>query len=205
MKKKDDRTPVVVDGQNIAFSHGEFLNKKNDEEGRFFSYQGLIDLAYILDRNYYKPVIFLPEFTRISAVMEKGMKHCDNPAKVKKEFKALAKKREIQFLKCKHDEDDYLMMDYAYQNQCVIISNDKNFEEHLKEDLNEEEQKDWKKWLKVNVKQYHYAKGFFEPNDYWLEYNDINVDYTETDFEDDIILLDSDVDYMFTSNMSNFY
>ena len=70
-KKKDYRIPVAVDGQNIAFSHGEFINKQNKKKKRFFSYKGLIDLAKALNKNDFRPVIFLPNYWIIAKIMEK--------------------------------------------------------------------------------------------------------------------------------------
>jgi hypothetical protein len=43
-KKKDYRTPVAVDGQNVAFSHGEFINKQNFKTDDIVSITGILEL-----------------------------------------------------------------------------------------------------------------------------------------------------------------
>ena len=199
MTKKDYLEKVAVDGQNVAYTHGEFILKKKGKKGKFFSFQGLIDLVKILKSLHYKPLIFLPEFTRVSKFMQKNLINYENPEQVKKDFKLLAKNREILFLKCNHDKDDYPIMEYAYKEKCVIISNDQKFSEHLSDELTDKEREDWEKWLFLNVKDYDYNEGHFVPWDYRLEYSDITVDYNASDI-DDIILLDSDVDMMFSGS-----
>jgi len=202
-KKKDYRTPVAVDGQNVAFSHGEFINKQNKRKERFFSYQGLIDLAQALNKNDFRPVIFLPNYWIIAKIMEKNMQNVENPLTLKREIKKLLRKKEIRFLKCKWDADDPLIMKYAYDNKCGIISNDTNFLEHT-ENYPEEEKLKWKEWLFHNVHQYDYEDGYFKPWNRDLIYHDIEVDYDDI-YHEDYILLDGDVDVMFRGDMSNFY
>ncbi len=135
--------------------------------------------------------------------MEKNMQNVENPSTLKKEIRTLLRKKEIRFLKCKWDDDDPLIMEYAYENKCVIISNDTNFLEHT-ENYPEEEKLKWKKWLDLNVKQFDYDKGYFKPWESDLEYFDIEVDYTAFYHEDNIIL-DEEIDIMFTGHMDSFY
>ena len=117
--------------------------------------------------------------------------------------KKLVKKGEVRLLKCKHDEDDLLILKYAYDKKYGIISNDQKFFTHI-DNISDEEKNKWKEWLFHNVHQYDYEDGYFKPWNRDLIYHDIEVDYDDI-YHEDYILLDGDIDVMFRGDMSNFY
>ena len=139
---------VVIDGQNIAFAHGW---------GKF-SYDSLRIVAEFLYRRRYKPVIVLPSFW----LKERYRSKDDN--KVIERLKAYGIFLSVK-TKNSNKVDDLFILNYAFDNNACVLTNDKFRDklEKLSENENTEEYALWDQWLSLNRIGFSFSGDVFCP------------------------------------------
>jgi hypothetical protein len=145
---------VVIDGQNLAFAHGRERNEK-----AVFSYDSLEIITEFLYKRRYKPVIVLPSFWL------KGRhqtKYDNNKIIGKLEGYGI-----FLSVKAKNSNkvDDLFILNYAFNNNACVITNDK-FRDKLEklsenEDMNEYTL--WNQWLNLNRIGFSFSSDAFCP------------------------------------------
>ena len=145
---------VVIDGQNIAFAHGREKNGK-----AFFSYDGLGIVAEFLYRRRYKPVIVLPSFWLKERYTSK---YDDN--KVIERLEAYGIFLSVK-TKNSNKVDDLFILNYAFNNNACVLTNDKFRDklEKLSENENAEEYALWSQWLSLNRIGFSFSGDVFCP------------------------------------------
>ena len=144
---------VVIDGQNIAFAHGREKNGK-----ALFSYDGLGIVAEFLYRRRCKPVIVLPSFW----LKERYRSKDDN--KVIERLKAYGIFLSVK-TKNSNKVDDLFILNYAFDNNACVLTNDKFRDklEKLSENENTEEYALWDQWLSLNRIGFSFSGDVFCP------------------------------------------
>ena len=145
---------VVIDGQNIAFTHGR------DEEGKaVFSYDSLGIVVEFLYRRRYKPVIVLPSFW----LKERYTSKYDGN-KVIERLDAYGIFLSVK-TKNSNKVDDLFILNYAFNNNACVITNDKFRDklEKLSENENVREYNLWNQWLTLNRIGFSFSGDVFCP------------------------------------------
>ena len=145
---------VVIDGQNIAFTHGR------DEEGKaVFSYDSLGIVAEFLYRRRYKPVIVLPSFW----LKERYTSKYDGN-KVIERLDAYGIFLSVK-TKNSNKVDDLFILNYAFNNNACVFTIDKFRDklEKLSENENVREYNLWNQWLTLNRIGFSFSGGVFCP------------------------------------------
>jgi hypothetical protein len=145
---------VVIDGQNIAFAHGREKNGK-----ALFSYDGLGIVAEFLYRRRCKPVIVLPSFWLKERYTSK---YDDN--KVIERLEAYGIFLSVK-TKNSNKVDDLFILNYAFNNNACVLTNDKFRDklEKLSENENAEEYALWSQWLSLNRIGFSFSGDVFCP------------------------------------------
>lgn len=141
-KSKLEQFPkVVLDGQNIAFRHGEKI-AQNLNRSKFFSYEGLKLAFEALYRRGFKAEIVMPSFQ----LKKRRTNQYDKTGVVKylNEFNVFVEVKGYNSNK----RDDLFILQHAFNTNSSIISNDQ-YRNKL-EQLSESEYKIWKPWLDKN-------------------------------------------------------
>jgi hypothetical protein len=156
---------VVVDGQNVAFTHGEPIAREL-KKNKYFSYEGL---KIVIEELYHRGVaakIVLPEF-----ILRKKRREKDDPLGVIDYFRKYnifvgvnGKWTE------QHKKDDIFMLGLAFSTKSKIITRDK-FRNEL-EELGDEEVALWGPWLEKNRVGFDFHGDAFVPKSLSLKYDD---------------------------------
>ena len=158
---------IVLDGQNVAFSHGKTKAKELKRKG-FFSYDGLKISAMTLCNNGYRAKIILPEFWCRSY----KTKRYDGAQEV---IEYLREKELI--IEVKGGEagqiDDVCALGYAHDNNLCLISND-HFKEHL-EGLEQNLLEHWSAWINKNTIKFDFIGDTLFLNKKTLSINYVDV------------------------------
>ena len=167
-KKLLDSLPkVILDGQNIAFNHGE-KRAKELNQSKHFSYEGLKLCFETLYRRGFKAEIVMPSFQ----LREKRTKQYDKTGIVNylKQFNIFVEVNGYESNK----RDDLFILQHAFNNNSSIISNDQ-YRNKL-EELSQNEYQIWKPWLDENRFGFEFINDSFITNSesFSLEYVDIN-------------------------------
>jgi hypothetical protein len=145
---------VVIDGQNLAFTHGKEKNGK-----AAFSYDSLEIVTEFLYKRRYKPVIVLPSFWL------KGR----HPSKYdsNKIIEKLEDYGIFLSVKTKNSNkvDDLFILNYAFNNNACVITNDKFRDklEKLSENDDVKEYNLWNQWLNLNRIEFSFSGDAFCP------------------------------------------
>ena len=155
----------ILDGQNIAFKHGEPIALKLGKKKKF-SYLGLGLAFHDLYKRGYRAVFVLPKYH----TNKKRIKQYD-------EYGVIEYLRKCEVLievvgKNDYKKDDSYILQHAYNTQSQIITNDR-FENKL-DKLSEYEYAKWKPWLDKN------RLGFeFIGDSFIIDLEDISLKYCE--------------------------
>ena len=145
---------VVIDGQNLAFAHGRERNKK-----AVFSYDSLEIITEFLYKRRYKPVIVLPSFW----LKGRHQTKYDNNKIIEK----LEGYGIFLSVKAKNSNkvDDLFILNYAFNNNACVITNDKFKDklEKLSENENVKEFNLWNQWLSLNRIGFSFSGDVFCP------------------------------------------
>ena len=163
----DSLPRVILDGQNIAFNHGE-KRAKELNKSKYFSYEGLKICFETLYRRGFKTEIVMPAFQ----LEEKRTKQYDKTGIVNylKKFNVFVEVNGYESNK----RDDLFILQYAFNNNSSIISNDQ-YRNKL-EELSQNEYLIWKPWLDKNRFGFEFINDSLITNSesFSLEYVDIN-------------------------------
>ena len=180
---------VVLDGQNVAFEHGDPIAEERGWK-KYFSYEGLFMAIEKIYRCGYAPKIVIP-MVRIMNHHIEGIQERETIKRLGKDFKNRyytlddAIKSDAKYIigrvnyykqynvfivpkgegiewknQCK--KDDTFALKHAFENKAKILSNDK-FEKEL-EEFGEEEPGIWEDWLAENKIGFTFGK-----NEYGIE------------------------------------
>ena len=172
-KVKLDALPkVVLDGQNIAFEHGNKLAIGLNIK-KMFSYEGLRIAFEALYKRGFKAEFILPSF-------HLGKKRVERFDKAK----AIDYLTEFDvFIKVKgtgsNKKDDSFILQHAFNNNLIIISNDQ-YRNKL-EELSEKEYNLWKPWLDKNRLGFKFENDSFiiDSDCLSLKYNTVETSILE--------------------------
>ena len=164
-KAKLEQFPkIILDGQNIAFKHGEKIARTLNRS-KVLSYEGLRIAFECLYRRGFKAEIVMPSFQ----LKKKKTDQYDKTGVVKylNQFNSFVPVRGYNSNK----RDDLFILQHAFNNNASIISNDQ-FRNKL-EQLSEIEYEIWKPWLDEN------RYGFEFVNDSLIvDYESFSLEYT---------------------------
>ena len=172
-KVKLDALPkVVLDGQNIAFGHGETqaiqLNKK-----KVFSYEGFRFAFEALYKRGFKAEFILPSFH----LSKKRVERFDKTKVIDylNEFDVFVNVGGSESNK----KDDSFILQHAFNKNLIIISNDQ-YRNKL-EELSEKEYNLWKPWLDKNRLGFKFENDSFiiDSDCLSLKYNTVETSILE--------------------------
>jgi hypothetical protein len=167
INKLESLPRVILDGQNIAFRHGEKIARELNRP-KFFSYEGLRISFEALYRRGFKAEIVMPSFQ----LKEKRTKQYDKTGVVNylKKFNVFVEVKGYESNK----RDDLFILQHAFNNNSSIISNDQ-YRNKL-EELSQNEYQIWKPWLDKNRFGFEFVDDSFITNSEGFSLEYVNID-----------------------------
>ena len=185
---------VVLDGQNVAFKHGEPIAEERDWK-KYFSYEGLFMAIEKIYRCGHSPKIVIPKVYIMDHHIE-GMQERETVKRLGKDFRNkyytlddaiksdaesiiervnyykqynvfMVPKGEGIIWKNQHEKDDVFALKYAFENKAKILSNDK-FRKEL-EEFGENEPGIWEEWLSQNKIGFSFSKDEYGADEFMPE------------------------------------
>uniref|UniRef100_A0A672Z6F6 C3H1-type domain-containing protein n=1 Tax=Sphaeramia orbicularis TaxID=375764 RepID=A0A672Z6F6_9TELE len=147
---QDNLRPIVVDGSNVAMSHG---NKE------VFSCQGIqLAVDWFLDRGHHDITVFVPAW-------RKEQSRPDAPITDQEILRRLEKEKILVFTPSRRVQgrrvvcyDDRFIVKLAYESDGIIVSND-NYRDLANE------KPEWKKFIDERLLMYSFVNDKFMPPD----------------------------------------